>query len=131
MVQSGRVELHELGVGHRHAGAQRHCDPVARRLGRVRRDGEQLAGATAGQHHVTSLDSLDPASWVEGQYAGATPVLDEEVEREPMLEDGGGAGFDGRDEGALHLDAGRRPGQVEALEHLAPTGLSLARAHPS
>ena len=47
--QRGRVELHELDVGARHTGAQRHGQPVARRLDRIGGGGEQLAGAAGGE----------------------------------------------------------------------------------
>ena len=52
MVQRGRVELDELDVGRRHAGPQRHRDPVAGRLRRVGRDREELAGPARREHDV-------------------------------------------------------------------------------
>ena len=54
VVQRGRVELHELDVGHGHAGPQRHGDAVAGRLDRVRGDGVELAGAAGGEQHVAA-----------------------------------------------------------------------------
>ena len=52
VVERGGVELHELDVGHGHAGAQRHGHAVAGRLGRVGGDGEQLPVAAGGHEHV-------------------------------------------------------------------------------
>jgi hypothetical protein len=121
MVQGGRVELHELGVGHRHARPHRHGDPVACRLGRVRRDSEQLAGTPAGEENVCGLDADDAACRVERKHARAAPVLDEEVEREPVLEDGGGARLDRSHEGALHFGPCGHPAGVEDPRHRVTT----------
>ena len=52
VVHRGRVELHELDVGHGHAGPQRHRDAVAGRHRRVRGHREQLARAAGGEHGV-------------------------------------------------------------------------------
>ena len=52
VVQRGRVELHELEVGDRDAGSQRHRDAVAGRQGRVRGDREALPGAAGRDHGV-------------------------------------------------------------------------------
>ena len=54
VVQGGRVELHELDVGHRRAGPQGHGDAVAGALDRVGRDREELAGPAGGQQHVAA-----------------------------------------------------------------------------
>ena len=63
MVQRGRVELHELEVGDRDAGAHRHRDAVAGRQRRVGGDREALPGAAGRDHHVrprTSWRSVGP-----------------------------------------------------------------------
>ena len=52
VVQGGRMELHELDIGHRHSRPQGHGDAVGRRLGRIRGDREQLAGAPGGHDQV-------------------------------------------------------------------------------
>ena len=52
VVEGRGVELHELDVGHGRAGRQGHRHPVAGGQRRVGGDGEQLAGAAAGQHDV-------------------------------------------------------------------------------
>ena len=54
--ERGRVELDELEVGHRDAGAQGHGDAVAGGLEGVGGDGEQLAGAAGGDEDVGGPD---------------------------------------------------------------------------
>ena len=61
VVQRGRVELHELDVGRRHAGPQRHGHAVAGGLGRVGGHREQLAGPAGGQHDVVGPHRHGPA----------------------------------------------------------------------
>ena len=68
MMQRGRVELHELHVGHRHAGPQGHGQPVGGGLGRVGGHREQLAGPAGGQHGVVGPHLDDPAVGVEGAH---------------------------------------------------------------
>ncbi len=62
VVQRGRVELHEFGVGHGRAGAQGHRDPVAGALDGIGRDREELAGATGGQQHVGGAHETRPTA---------------------------------------------------------------------
>ena len=80
VVQRGRVELHELDVGRRHAGPQRHGHAVAGRLGRVGGDREELAGAAGGQHDVVGphLDrAAGPRPGGSARHADAAPALDQ------------------------------------------------------
>ena len=56
VVQRGGVELHELDVGHRGPGGQRHGHAVAGRQGGIRRHGVQLSGAAAGEDDVPRPD---------------------------------------------------------------------------
>ena len=51
VVQAGRVELHELHVGHAAAGAPGHGDAVAGGGVRVAGVEIDLAGAAGGEHH--------------------------------------------------------------------------------
>ncbi len=115
MVQRGRMELHELHVGHGHPGPQCHGDTVPRRLGRVGGDREQLARAARRQHDVAGAHVDCPGR--TGRRAGtgrqrahshAAPVLDQELEREPPLEDRGGGAIRGIDERAFDLGSGGR-----------------------
>ena len=105
VVQRRRVELHELDVGGRHAGPQRHGHAVAGRLGRVGGDREELAGSTGGQHDVVGphLDRAAGATGRQRQDADAAPTLDEEVEGEPAFEHRAGRTVGGVDERPLHL----------------------------
>ena len=61
VVERGGVELHELHVGHGHAGPQGHGQAVGGGLGRVGGHREQLAGPAGGQHRVGGPD-LDQAT---------------------------------------------------------------------
>ena len=84
VVQRGRVELHELDVGHRHAGPQRHGDAVAGGLGRVGGDREELAGAAGGQQRRGRPAPRAPRpSASRAAHPDAAPALDEQVEGEP------------------------------------------------
>ena len=56
VMERRRVELHELDVGDRDSGAKRHGDPVAGRLGRVRRD-RSTAGPRPPQARTTWVAS--------------------------------------------------------------------------
>jgi hypothetical protein len=61
VVERRGVELHELEVGHRRPGRQRHGDPVPGRQGRVGGHREQLSRPAAGQHDVPGPDQHRPA----------------------------------------------------------------------
>ncbi len=73
VVQRRRVELHELDVGHRHAGPQGHGDAVARGLGRVGGDGEELSGPAGGDERVRRPDLAPDAVAAEGGDAPHRP----------------------------------------------------------
>ncbi len=125
MVQRGRVELHELHVADRHAGAQRHGHAVSGRFGRIGGDAEELARATGGQDDVVGpyFDWLVRARWERG-HPDATASFDDEVECEPRLEHGAGRAPGGRDESAFDLGPGRRPSGVD---HASARVASFAR----
>ena len=60
-LQRRRVELHELEIGHRRAGAVRHGHAVAGRHGRIGRVAEDMTGAAGReQHHLRSDDARAP-----------------------------------------------------------------------
>ena len=59
--QHGRVELHELDVGERRAGAQRHRQTVGGGDVRVGGGRVQMPGAAGGQHDRGRPDQPDPA----------------------------------------------------------------------
>ena len=71
------MELHELDVGHRHAGAQRHGQAVARRLERVGRHREHLARATGRSEDVRRSDLAHDAVGGERGHAAAAAALDD------------------------------------------------------
>ena len=88
VVQRGGVELHELEVGDRDAGPQRHRDAVAGGERRVGGDREALPGA-AGRDHACARRATvrgTPSASTRDDADGA-PVLDEEVGGEPALAD--------------------------------------------
>ncbi len=106
MVQRGRVELEELDVRHRHPGAQRHGHPVTGGFGRVGRHRVELPRTSRGQHHLGGPDLLHGALGVEGHHAHTPAALDDQVEREPLLEHRRRAAPHGGDQGPLHLGPG-------------------------
>jgi hypothetical protein len=112
VVQRGGVELHELDVGHGHAGAQRHRQPIAGCFRRIRRHREQLAGATGGHQRVGGPDL---ARWRED--AAAPAVFDDEVDGLGLLVQRGGRRSDRVDECPLDLGAGRRPAGMHDPGH--------------
>jgi len=110
MVQRRRMELDELNVGRGDAGAQGHRDPVAGRLGRVGRDGIELAGAAGGEDDVVSADGDGGRAGAvlvggQGSDADATAGFDDEVKGVPTLEDGAGGTIRGVDERSFDLGA--------------------------
>jgi hypothetical protein len=111
VVQRRGVELHELQVGDRHPGPQRHGDAVAGGLGRVRGHREHLPGAAGGDQHVAG-PHLGPAPrGRQGGNAGAPPVLHDQVQGEPVLVHRGRGALHRLHQGPFHLGAGgRAPG---------------------
>ena len=71
VVQRGRVELHELDVGDRDTGPQRHRDAVAGRERRVGGDREALPGATGRDDRVRARARSLGAVGVERAHADA------------------------------------------------------------
>ena len=106
------MELHELHIGHRHPGPQGHGQTVAGGLGRVGGHREELPDATGGQHGVAGPHLHHPPTVVEGQHPVAPTALHQQVEGEPLLQHGGGAGPGGIHQRPLHLGAGGRPAGV-------------------
>ena len=100
------MELHELDVGHRHAGTQRHRDAVARGLLGIGGDGEELAGAAGRQERVRGahLDALTLGC--TSGHAAARAVLHDQVDGEPLLHDRRGGGLCGLDQRSLDLHTG-------------------------
>ena len=113
VMEGGRVELHELDVGHRHAGPEGHGHAVGGGFDRVGGDGEQLPGAPGGQNGVGGPHLDHPAFGVEGPHPAAASVFDQQVEGEPLLHHGGGRGPGGVDQGPLDLGTGGRPAGVD------------------
>ena len=74
VVQRGRVELHELEVGARDAGPQRHRDAVAGRQRGVRGDREALAGAAGREHDVGGAHDSTGRRRGEREHARAAAV---------------------------------------------------------
>ena len=106
VMQRGGVELHELEIGNRDAGAQRHRDAVAGGQQRVRGDREALAGAAGGDDGVgRAQHPLGPLR-VDGNHSRCAAVLDEQVGGEPSLVDFRTRSLD-RD-GQCSLDLGTR-----------------------
>ena len=126
VVQRRGVELHELHVGRRDTGPQRHGHAVAGGLRRVGGDREELAGATGGQHDMVGphLDGTAAAAGRQGPHAHAAAALDQEIEGEPAFEHGAGRAVGGVDEGALDLRAG---GGATGVHDARPGVASLAR----
>ena len=94
--QHGRVELHELDVGHHRAGPQRRSHAVAGRDRRVGRRRSRPAQAARRQHHRTGHRSADAVHLalsddVQGHPADAGLVVLQQVHDEGVLD---------------HLDAG-------------------------
>ena len=81
----GRVELDELHVFQRDAGAVGHHDTVAGGGEGVGRDAEGAAVAAGAEHHGLGRDSLDlTGEDVVGDEALADVVLDHQIERVPL-----------------------------------------------
>ena len=81
-VDGGRVELHELHVGHPRAGTRRHADAAAAGFCRVGGDLVEMADASGGHHHVRAGDAvqfLAGAGLVPSYDAGDPAVLDDQI----------------------------------------------------
>ncbi len=120
-VQRGGVELHELDVGHRHAGTQRHGDAVAGDLDGVGGDREELARAPGGEEHVAGGHLDDLARGSQRTHAGAAPVSDDQVEREPPFQQRGHGVAHGHHERPLDLGAGGGTAGVDDAGQAVPT----------
>ena len=120
VVQRGRVELHELEVGARDAGAQRERDAVAGRQRRVGGDREALADAAGREHGVRRAHGLDRPVGSEREDAARTPAFDDQLDREPAFAHLDRRGLDRGHERALDLGAGRVAARVhDARERVA------------
>lgn len=96
LVEARGVELHKLHVGHRHTGAVRHRDPVARDRRGVGRARVHLPGAARGEHRGPRQEAHPPGP---ARGAGRTQAVDadaltdaldgarDEIERVVVLED--------------------------------------------
>ncbi len=137
--ETRRVELHELEVADRGAGAVRHGDAVAGRHRRVGGASVHLTGAACGQHGDHGHVEGEPAVVeVERERPDAAPLDGEKVDDELVLVELYAAAHAGRlGEGARHLaaggvaagvhDAGHRV-RALAAEHDLPVDLVEARA---
>jgi hypothetical protein len=90
--QHGRMELHELQVGHRGAGPQRQRHPVARGHLGVGGGGEDLPEPAGGQHDGGGPRRAHPVALpfahdVQGHAGGPAGVVDEQVEDEGVFDD--------------------------------------------
>ena len=91
-VHHGRVELHELEVAQRRAGAQRERHAVAGGDRRVGGLGEDLAEPAAGQHDGPAADRADAvalalAHHVQGHAGDAAVRGEQQVDGERVLDD--------------------------------------------
>ena len=92
VVQGRRVELHELHVGDRDSRPQRHGDPVAGRLGGLVVTANSCPAPPDASTTWARLDALQPAVGVESHDAACSGRRStSEIEREPVLENGGRA----------------------------------------
>ena len=87
MVQRRGVELHELEIGDRDTGSERHRDAVAGGQRRVRGDREALPRAPGRDDGVRGAQDALGTVGVDDDDAGRAAVLDEEVGGEPTLVD--------------------------------------------
>ncbi len=113
VVQGGGVELEELDVGNWHTGTQCHGYAVAGGFGRVGGHRVELSCAAGRKHDVAGPHLLATPVGIECDDAHAPVTVDDQVEREPTLENGGGRAPYGVHEGPLDLGAGRSPTRVE------------------
>ncbi len=105
VVQCGGVELHELEVGDRGAGADGHGDAVTGGEGGIGGDGEALTGAARRDEHVASphrrrtlgRDPVDPHD---------AAVLEQELGSQPAFADVGARTLHRGDQRPLDFGAG-------------------------
>ena len=86
-VERRRVELDELDVGERRAGAPGEREAVAGGLDRIRRPREDLADAAGRQHDRAGAVQHDGPSGVAREDAGHAAAVHHELERQGALED--------------------------------------------
>ncbi len=127
MVQAGRVELHELHVGHHGPGAIRHGHPVARCDVGVRGVEVRLARPPRRQTHDAGGEGLHAAGRFEHVGAeaplpaGGRGALHQEVHGVVVLEEGDVAVLLGAlEQPALHLLARHVPGVEDAPVAVPP-----------
>jgi hypothetical protein len=128
VIEAGGVELEELEVRHRRAGAPGHGQPVAGRHVRVRGVEVRLARAAGGEHGDARGEGGDlPRRAVE--HVGAErPVgpgdaglrRGEQVDADLLLHDADAALVARFEQGALHLAAGGVLGVGDAPPRVAP-----------
>ena len=85
-VDAGRVELHELHVLHRQAGAHHHAAAVARAGMRGGGGEVRAAVAAGGQHHAVGAEQVQRAGGhVQGEHAAAGALfVEDQVQREVL-----------------------------------------------
>ena len=116
--QGGRVELHELQVGHLGAGPQRERHPVAGRHGRVGGAREHLSHPAGREHHGAGVHGAHavPAAFAEHvqRDAGGPAVgAQQQVQDQRVLAQlDVGVRPDRRDQGPADLGAGCVPAGV-------------------
>ena len=126
--QRRRVELHELQIGDRCAGAIGHRDPVARRHRRIGRVVEDVAGAAGRKQHLPGVHEGGAAVFVQDprpDAANLAAVVDHpELDRARVI---GGAHAGERrrlrPQGPRDLAAGR----IARVQHAAGAVRSLHR----
>ena len=121
MMQCGGVELHELDVGDGDAGAQRHRQPIRRRLSGVGRHCEQLAGATRRHQDVGRRHTARSSLRIEGEHTATPSALHDQVQGEPTLHHRGGRLPHGLHERTLDLGAGGCTARVDDARPGVPT----------
>ena len=138
VVQGGRVELHELHVGHGRAGAVRHGDPVAGGNVRVAGVEVDLAGPSRGKERDAGGEGLHRAA-LDVQHVRAQAAvfvelflqhlrLGDEVDGDMVFVDGDVVVRQGRlDQGALDLAAGDVLGVQDAPLAVPPLAGEVVR----
>ena len=76
-VDGGRMELHEFGIGDDGAGARRHRQPDAARLGRIGGHPIELADAAGGEHGCAGGEFFGLACGTARDGADDPPAMDD------------------------------------------------------